>query len=449
MFPTIPDDLLERFDVPGPRYTSYPTAPEWRPSFDAEMYANRLEVAGRDTAAPLSLYVHLPFCREMCAYCGCNVVVAKDHGKADGYLQALGREMGLVAARLGGRRNVTQMHWGGGTPTFLDERQLASLFAQIGKHFDLAPGAELAIEIDPVVTTDSQLALLADLEFNRLSMGVQDFDPDVQRAVRRIQTVEDTRARLERARALGFRAINFDLICGLPLQTSQGWRKTLEQVVALRPDRLAVYSFAFVPEARPNQRSLAKYPMPSGRDKLTLRRITHEVLAAGGYRAIGMDHFALPEDELARAQERRALRRNFQGYTVLPASDVIAFGATGISDVAGAYAQNVRPLPRYYAALAQGKLATERGIVLDEDDRERRRIIESLMCNFWVDLGAGHRFGEERAALAALERDGLIRVHGSEIDVLPVGQVFVRNVAMVFDAYLRSSSAQPVFSRTV
>jgi oxygen-independent coproporphyrinogen III oxidase len=450
MFPEIPDDLIARLDVPGPRYTSYPTAPEWRTTFGADAYAKQLAQAGEKWDAPLSLYVHLPFCQEMCAYCGCNVVVAKDRGKADTYIGALAREMDLVAALLGQRRRVSQMHWGGGTPTFLDEGQLELLFASLAARFDFTPDAELAIEIDPVVTSDAQLKLLARLGFNRLSMGVQDFDPDVQRAVRRIQTVEETRSRLQLARDLGFHAVNFDLICGLPLQTAASWTRTMEQVAELRPDRLAVYSFAFVPKARPNQRVLAQYAMPTAKDKLALRRITHDVLGAAGYRSIGMDHFALPTDELSRAQERRALRRNFQGYTVLPASDVVAFGATGISDIGGAYAQNVRPLPRYYGALANGKLATEHGILLDADDLERRRIIESLMCNFWVDLGANHRFKEELVALAPLEHDGLVRTNGSEIEVLPLGQVFVRNVAMVFDAYLRKEPAgRQVFSRTV
>lgn len=449
VFPNIPDDVLQRLDVPGPRYTSYPTAPEWRTTFGPEQYAERLRQAGRDVAAPLSLYVHLPFCKEMCAYCGCNVVVAKDHNKADAYIHALAREMDLVADLLGDRRRVTQMHWGGGTPTFLDERQLDLLFAGLAARFDFQPEAELAIEIDPVVTSDAQLKLLARLGFNRLSMGVQDFDPEVQRAVRRIQSVEETRSRLELARSLGFRAVNFDLICGLPLQTADSWRRTMEQVAEMRPDRLAVYSFAFVPEARPNQRVLAQYNMPNGREKLTLRRIAHDVLGAAGYRAIGMDHFALPTDELSSAQEQRALRRNFQGYTVLPAGDVVAFGATGISDIAGAYAQNVRPLPRYYKAMEEGKLATEHGILLDADDRERRAIIESLMCNFWVDLGDSHRFEEELHALQPLERDGLVRVTGSQIEVLPLGQIFVRNVAMVFDAYLRREPAKIKYSRTV
>src|SRR5215813_4702716 len=451
MLPDVPDELLARLDVPGPRYTSYPTAPVWGEDFGPRDYARQLEIAGADATAPLSVYVHIPFCRELCTYCGCNVVVAKNPHKADVYLAALAREMDLVRERLGARRQVSQLHWGGGTPTFLDERQLALLFATLDARFDLRPDAEIAIEIDPVVTTDAQLALLARLGFNRLSIGVQDFDPEVQRAVRRIQTVEETRARLESARELGFRAVNFDLICGLPLQTPASWRRTLEQVVALRPDRLAVYSFAYVPSARPHQRALARFGIPSARAKLELRRLAHEVLGGAGYRAIGMDHFALPTDELAQAQESRSLRRNFQGYTVVPASDVVAFGATGISDVGGAYAQNVRPLPRYYGALAVRRLATERGVVLSADDRERRRIIESLLCNFWVDLGAdaGRRFATELGEVAALEREGLVRVRGSEIDVLPLGRIFVRNVAMVFDAYLRAQETRPAFSQTV
>jgi oxygen-independent coproporphyrinogen-3 oxidase len=443
--------FFAKLDICGPRYTSYPTVPVWQKSFGPQDYAVHLAEAGRRGAeAPLSLYVHLPFCSELCAYCGCNVVVTRDPRKPDSYLDHLAQEMDLVARRLGPRRRVSQLHWGGGTPTFLSNPQIERLWRDLTRRFDLVADAEVAVEIDPVVTPKEKLALLRSLRFNRLSMGVQDFDPDVQRAVRRVQTIEQTREALAAARELGFSGINFDLICGLPLQTPAGWRRTMESVADMRPDRIAVYSFAFVPAVRPHQRSLAGFSMPAGRDKLELRAITDEVLCGSGYRSIGMDHFALPSDELAQAQECRRLRRNFQGYTTQPAADVVAFGVTGISDVQGAYAQNLRPLRAYFAAITRGEFATERGIRLSAEDMRRREVIESLMCNFWVNLDGldASSFGREIEALRDFEDEGLVEMTGSAITVTPLGRPFVRNVAMIFDAYLRAGPSVP-FSRTI
>jgi oxygen-independent coproporphyrinogen-3 oxidase len=443
--------FFAKLDVCGPRYTSYPTVPVWQKSFGPQDYALHLAEAGRRGAdVPLSLYVHLPFCSELCAYCGCNVVVTRDPGKPDPYLDHLAQEMDLVARHLGPRRRVSQLHWGGGTPTYLSEAQIERLWLDLTRRFDLVADAEVAVEIDPVVTSKEKLALLRSLRFNRLSMGVQDFDPDVQRAVRRIQTIEETLGALETARRLGFCGINFDLICGLPLQTLTSWRRTMEAVAVLRPDRIAVYSFAFVPAVRPHQRRLAGFPMPAGREKLELRAITEEVLLASGYRSIGMDHFALPSDELAQAQERRQLRRNFQGYTTQPATDVVALGVTGISDVQGAYAQNLRPLRGYFAAISRGEFATERGIRLSAEDLRRREVIQSLMCNFWVHLEGSDAtlFGREIAALRDFVDEGLVETTGSEITVTPLGRPFVRNVAMIFDAYLRAADSVP-FSRAI
>ncbi|MBI2893591.1 MAG: oxygen-independent coproporphyrinogen III oxidase [Deltaproteobacteria bacterium] len=452
-FPEVTSDVLARYDVPGPRYTSYPTVPEWTGTFGAAELAGKLgEAATQGSASPLSLYFHIPFCREMCTYCGCNVVIAHDdRGRADPYLARLAREIEMVAELLGERRSFCQLHLGGGTPTFLDLSQLEALWSAISSRFCAAPGAELAVEVDPVVTTPDQLALLSRFGWNRLSMGVQDFEPEVQRAVNRIQTPEQTRALLVAARELGYRGINFDLIYGLPLQTPQGWQRTLDEVVAMRPDRVAVYSFAYLPDLRPHQKRIEPDRVPRGLEKLGLFRLAYEAFVGAGYRPIGMDHFALPDDELARAQEQRVLRRNFQGYTVLPATDVIAFGITGISDVQGAYAQNVRPLSRYYEAVDAGKFATERGILLTEDDRRRRDVITQIMCNFWIDLGdEGQRlYSRELEELRQLESQGLVRIAGSEIELTPIGRVFVRNVAMVFDARLRASEKQRRFSQTV
>ncbi|AKQ64496.1 Coproporphyrinogen III oxidase, oxygen-independent [Myxococcus hansupus] len=449
--PTPPEALLRRYNVSGPRYTSYPTAPEWRKDFGPEDLVARLERAGaRERTEPLSLYVHLPFCRSLCWYCGCNVVVSKDCCAADRYIDHLEMELDLVSARLGSRRTLSQIHWGGGTPTFLNEKQLERLWRAITRRFRIARDAEVAIEVHPAVTTSGQLTLLRSLGFNRVSMGLQDFDTRVQQATNRLQSPEETRALLEHARLLGFQGVNFDLIYGLPHQDAEGWARTLETVLSMRPDRLAVYSFAFMPEVLKHQRRMPAEAIPDGRTKLELFRAAYAAFVSAGYQPIGMDHFAVPDDELSRAQAERRLGRNFQGYTVQAASDVVAIGSTGISDVGGAYAQNVRALPRYYARVSQGCLATERGLALTADDQRRRAVITRLMCNFWVDLGpdADGYFAPELERLRAFEDDGLVRRSGTQLELTPLGRLFVRNVAMVFDTYL-AGAERPRFSRTV
>lgn len=441
--------LLERYDVAGPRYTSYPTVPSWRSDFGAEHLSERLgEAAAAGPQVPLSLYVHLPFCQRLCWYCGCNVTVAREQSVADRYIDHVLLELEQVVERLGARRSLAQVHWGGGTPTFLSEPQLERLWRGLMRHLTLLPEAEVAVEVHPAITTPSQLALLRQLGFNRLSLGLQDFDPLVQHATGRLQTYEQTARLLQQARELGFGGLNVDLIYGLPYQEPESWARTLAQVVALRPDRLAVYSFAWLPEVLKHQRRLPAAALPTRRTKLELFRQAWATLVGAGWLPIGMDHFALPEDELARAQARRALGRNFQGYTVRAAPDVVALGASSISDVGGAYAQNVRNLPRYYERVRAGRLATERGLRLSEEDRRRRAIITELMCHFEVDLGEqAHRYAHELERLAPLEEDGLVRREGSRVRVTPLGRLFVRNVAMAFDAYLASGSGR--FSRTV
>lgn len=444
-------ELLSRYDVSGPRYTSYPTAPEWRQDFGPEALEARLRSAGtRDSAEPLSLYVHLPFCHSLCWYCGCNVVISKDTSAADRYLDHLVMELDLVTARLGARRSLSQIHWGGGTPTFLTEQQLDRLWTELTRRFVPLPDAEVAIEVHPSVTTAGQLTLLRSLGFNRLSMGLQDFDPRVQEVTNRLQTPERTRALLEHARALGFTGVNFDLIYGLPYQAPEGWARTLETVLEMRPDRLAVYSFAFMPDVLKHQKRMPAEALPTAPVKLELFRLAYAAFVGAGYQAIGMDHFAVPEDELARALSERRLGRNFQGYTVKAASDVVALGSTGISDVGGAYAQNVRPLPAYYERVSRGRLATERGLLLTEDDRKRRAVITQLMCNAWVDLGEdGVRdFAPELERLRRFEEDGLVVRSGTQLELTALGRLFVRNVAMVFDARL-ARAERPRFSRTV
>ncbi|HUJ29434.1 MAG TPA: oxygen-independent coproporphyrinogen III oxidase [Myxococcales bacterium] len=446
-FPKVDDALLKRLDVPVPRYTSYPTAPVWSESIGRRAYAEALREAAKKVDQPLSIYVHIPFCRERCSFCGCNVVISRTSSSADAYLAQLVREMDQVAELLGERRDVAQIHWGGGTPTFLDEGQIQTLWSAITRRFRVLPDAEVAIEIDPKVTSRSQVKLLRSLGFNRMSMGVQDLDPAVQDAISRIQSVEETREALTSARELGFRGINFDLIYGLPRQNRERWQKTLDQVVEMSPDRMAVYAFANVPDVRPNQKRLPQAEIPHGTAKLELFRMAWETFTSAGYRPIGMDHFARADDELALAQARRSLTRNFQGYTVRAAGDVVAFGVSAISDVGGVYAQNTHSITKYKDSVSSGELATERGFRSSDDDVRRRGIITNIMCNFHVDLGpkAQVEFAGELKRLKEME--GLVEVHGSEVDVTPLGRIFVRNVASTFDAYLLPGERP--FSRAV
>lgn len=444
-------ELVRRLEIAAPRYTSYPTVPVWSDGFGHDDHARALAQAAAAADEPLSLYVHIPFCKELCSYCGCNVVITRDQERVERYLATLGRELAMTAARLGRRRTLTRLHFGGGTPTFLDERQLTALWSDLTSWFTIAPDAEVAIEVDPVVTTASQLALLGGFGFNRISMGVQDFDPMVQRAVSRVQSVEETRDAIAHARASGFRSVNLDLIYGLPHQTTESFARTMDTIVGLGPDRIACFSFAHVPSVRPNQRRLPIAAIPTGADKLALLEVAQDRLAAAGYRAIGMDHFALAGDELARAQAARTLWRDFQGYTTQRARATVAVGASAISDFGDAYAQNEHRLGQYEGAIAEGRHATVKGIWLSADDRRRRDIITQIMCNGWVDLGPdGERtFARELDALAGAERDGLVAARGREILLTDLGRVFVRNVAMVFDAYLTPSAGKRVFSATV
>jgi oxygen-independent coproporphyrinogen III oxidase len=436
----ISSELLRKLDVPGPRYTSYPTVPVWSEGFTGQ--AEALE----GVADPLSIYVHIPFCASLCSYCGCNVVITRDWKRVDRYLEALYGEIALVAERLGRRRRVSRVHLGGGTPTFLDEGRLTSLWTALTECFDINADAEVAIEVNPTGTRASQLQILAGLGFNRLSMGVQDFDPRVQDGIQRWQTVEETRATMEAARAAGFRSINMDLIYGLPRQTRDSFRRTAEKVVELRPDRVAIFSFAYVPSVKPAQKRLPMAEAPSPMEKLGLFMTARETLMAAGYRPIGMDHFALGCDELSQAAEKGRLGRDFQGYTVDRAPCTIGFGVTAISNLGSAYVQNLKSLGDYERAIARGRLPAERGIRLTEDDQRRRELITQIMCNFEVTLGDG--WEAEREALAPLAADGLVTLEGGRVRVTELGRLFVRNVAMVFDAYLRRSTARP-FSRAV
>jgi oxygen-independent coproporphyrinogen-3 oxidase len=456
-------DVLGRYDRPGPRYTSYPTAVEFHEGVGEEVYRRHLALADALSAAPLSIYVHLPFCEERCSYCGCNVVITPHRHVAGRYLSYLDREIDLLAACLPRRRTVSQMHWGGGTPTYHAPEQLARVFERINQHFTFTPHAELAIEVDPRVTSEEHLRVTGALGFNRLSLGVQDFTPEVQQAVNRVQSYEVTRGCIEQGRTAGFTSVNIDLIYGLPYQTLAGFGRTLEQVLTLRPERVAVYSFAFVPWLRAHMKHLPESSLPGPALKLQLLSQAIAAFTGAGYRQIGMDHFALPDDELARAVESRTLHRNFMGYTVQSARDAVALGVSGIGDVRGAFVQNEKKLSGYYAALDEGRLPVERGYVLDADDVLRRHVITQLMCNFHLDVRAVERaFGVSfhdyfRAEIGEITgahsptADGLVIVSDEAIDVTPRGRLLVRNVCMAFDRYLRERTAgtQPVFSRTV
>jgi oxygen-independent coproporphyrinogen-3 oxidase len=456
-------DLLARYDRPGPRYTSYPTALEFKPVFGPDDLARRLAQADREADSPLSLYAHLPFCEERCLYCGCNVVITRHRDVAARYLDHLIQEIDLVATHLPHRRRLAQLHWGGGTPTYYAEPDLERLFRAFERRFTFTPDAEIAIEVDPRVTSHGQIALLRRLGFNRLSFGVQDFDPRVQETVRRIQPCELTRALVDRARAEGFGSINVDLIYGLPHQSLEGFGRTLEEVLAIRPERVAVYSFAYVPWIKPHMKKLPAEALPGPATKLALFGLAIDAFLGAGYRQIGMDHFAVPEDELSLAVEQRRLHRNFMGYTVKAAADMIGLGITAIGDVQGAFVQNVKKLPEYGAAIEAGRLPVERGVALDRDDLIRREIITRLMCNFHLDVGEVERrhsivFRDYFAA--ALDQltgadspaaHGLVEVTREAVDVTPRGRLFIRNVCMAFDRYLErhDGAAKPTFSRTV
>lgn len=453
--------LIRRYDRPGPRYTSYPTAVEFHEGFGPADYQARLDATAARRDEPLSLYLHIPFCESRCAYCGCAVVATKKRDVAATYLEYLSRELTMLAGALGGRRRVVQYHWGGGTPTYLTVAQIARLDGLVRRHFDVAPDAEQAVEIDPRVTSREQLTLLRLLGFNRLSFGVQDFAEAVQQAIHRHQSETDTRALYWFAREAGFGSINFDLVYGLPRQTVPSFERTLASVTEMLPDRIAVYSYAHVPWLRPNQKVIDPLDLPDADAKRALLGSAIDAFTAAGYDPIGMDHFALPDDDLALAARERRLHRNFMGYTTRPAADSVALGVSAIGDVRGTFAQNHKTLARYYQALDAGRFPIERGYALTDDDRVRRYVITELMCNFHLDLAhvrarfgvtPGEYFAAELAALRAPEgpvSDGLLDISADALTVTPRGRLFVRNICMAFDRYLAAHEGRPVFSRTI
>lgn len=452
-------ERVRRLDRPGPRYTSYPTAVEFNDAFGEDDYRAALARAAQAPELPLALYTHLPFCAERCLYCACNVVITPHLAVADAYLERLYGEIDTVAPLLGDRRDVAQFHLGGGTPTYYGPEALTRLMEHYRKHFRILPGAEVALEVDPRVTSVEHLERLAELAFNRLSLGVQDFDEDVQRTIGRVQSVEQTAALMDAARRLGFGSTNLDLIYGLPYQRPESLARTLDRVLELRPDRLAVYSFAFLPKTHLHQRELPEEAIPRGEAKLALLELTRERLLAGGYVDVGMDHFALPEDDLVRAQREGRLWRNFMGYTTARAPDMVGFGVSAIGEVGGAYVQNEKKLNRYEQVVDAGRLPVARGVRLDDDDRLRQQLIRDWMCHFRIDkraLEARHGivfdryFARELEALVPLAEEGLVRFGPDVLEAGELGRLLPRNVAMVFDRYLQAKSSGPSpFSRTV
>jgi oxygen-independent coproporphyrinogen III oxidase len=451
-------ELLRRYDRPGPRYTSYPTAPEWREDFRGEHYQAALVRASQRQDEGLSLYVHIPFCNERCLYCGCNVVISKKPEVAGVYVDYLEKELRMVAEALGERRTLKQIHWGGGTPTYLVPAEMRRLFAVIRDTMTISEDAEIALEVDPRVTSREQLQVLRRLGFNRISMGVQDLDPLVQKAIGRHQTEDETRRLFSWCRELGFEGINIDLIFGLPEQKLDRWEQTIASVIDIGPDRLAVYSYAHLPSKLKHQLHIDANKLPTAEEKYQIFSLARRMFEDAGYRPIGMDHFAKPADELAKALDEHRLHRNFMGYTVVPVPEMVGIGASAIGEVGGVYAQNEKRLIWYYRALDQGRLPTSAGCVLSEDDSIRRWFIRQLMCNFRVQfdqfeeqfgLRYDDYFAAEEAALGEFYDEGMIARTDDGLQVLPLGQVFIRNLAMVFDAYLKKPEGFKLFSRTV
>ena len=451
--------IIRRFDINGPRYTSYPTADRFAP-LAAERARHHLGERGeRAGGRPLSLYFHVPFCNTICYYCACNKIITKDHGRSAKYLRYLARELALQAACLPAGDNVVeQLHWGGGTPTFLSHAEMRDLMAATRRHFKLLDEGEYSIEVDPRKVDRATVELLAELGFNRMSVGVQDFDPAVQEAVNRVQSESETRAVIDAARATGFRSISIDLIYGLPKQSVEGFDRTLDRVLETSPDRLSIYNYAHLPTLFKPQRRILDADLPSPDARLHILDLAIRRLTDAGYVFIGMDHFAKPDDELAVAQREGRLHRNFQGYSTHADCDMLSFGISSISKVGTAYWQNAKTLDEYYAALDAGELPVLRGIELTPDDALRRAVIQQLMCHFELSLDAldtvygidsARYFATELAELGAMADAGLVRLEPRRLVVLPPGRMLVRAISMVFDAWLRAGRQGGRYSKVI
>ena len=454
-------ELLTRFDVSGPRYTSYPTADRFVDAFGEDEYVLALQQRRQSSvgkAMPLSVYVHIPFCESLCYYCACNKIITKHHDRADVYLRYLNREIELHTAHCGVGQMVSQIHLGGGTPTFLSDEGLRDLMGMLRSHFTLVPGGEYSIEVDPRTVDADRLALLHELGFNRLSFGVQDFDPEVQKAVHRIQPTEQVFALVASARAIGFDSINVDLIYGLPKQTPDSFDRTLAQVAELRPDRIALYAYAHLPERFKPQRRIVWADLPMASAKVSMLARSLEAFSAAGYVYVGMDHFALPDDALAIAKRQGRLHRNFQGYSTQPDCDLIALGVSAIGRVGATYSQNAKTHDDYYDRLNQGHLPVVRGLALTRDDLVRRAVIMALMCqgellfepieqSWLIDFRT--YFAPELEQLTEMAGQGLVTLGPDGVEVTDMGWYFVRGIAMVFDRYLQADKNRARFSRII
>lgn len=447
-----------KYDVPGPRYTSYPTAPVWSDEVNEDVYINQLKAFGQ-TDKTLSLYIHIPFCQSMCTFCACSVLIRKAEKKyGDEYLQHLFREIELISKYIGKRPVVRQLHWGGGTPTFLTEEQIQQLFLKIQRHFDVDLSGEIAIEIDPRTITRKKIETLKKLGFNRISMGIQDFDADVQKGINRIQSLAMVKEVYQWCRDYEFDSINFDLIYGLPHQTQESFTETSKRIIDMRPDRIAFYSFAYVPWLKKHQTKIDTATLPDNDEKLDIFLNAREHFLDSGYQAIAMDHFALDNDELAKAFNNGKLHRNFMGYTVKPADEFIGLGLTAIGFLQNTFIQNAKLLQDYYDRLAAGQLPVERGKRLDQDDCIRQWTINSLMCQFCLDkqnfqklFGVNFEdyFRDEQGYIFRCAEDELLENSQNFLKVTELGKIFIRNICMGFDKYLRREQESKKFSRTV
>ncbi len=456
-----PLDLVRKYDQPGPRYTSYPTVPEWSDKYSSDDYVGAIKSASAYADEPLSFYLHIPFCRRRCWFCGCNTLVAAGPEAADEYIKRVEKETLMVRGLLGNRNKISQFHWGGGTPSFLTDEQTMYAYGIFSKAFEILKDAEISIELDPRVTTAERIKLLKLLGFNRLSFGIQDFDKQVQEAIGRNQDEKVAIDLYNICRKEGYSGINFDLIYGLPAQSTESFDNTLRKVIELRPDRIALYSFAYLPDGKSHQRKINAKILPSAEAKYDLFNLARRMFREAGYVQIGMDHFVLPGDELALAAENGKLRRNFMGYTVNAARDWIGIGASAISYIDNNFAQNFGGIDSYGAAIDLGKLATQRGMKLSQDDIIRQYIISELMCNFRLDLNElktkfnidpGQYLAAELERMRPYFADELLAIDNGTYKVTQRGKAFVRNIAMTFDAYLnKSTNGKPKvqFSRTI
>lgn len=450
------EELIKKYDKPGPRYTSYPPATEFHEGVTHQDYKAKL-LESNQSKRPLSLYLHIPFCESACWFCGCNVIISHRKDVTRRYLDYLYKEMEMLSQFLDTSRPVVQLHWGGGTPNFLNNHEIKELFGKIREFFNIDEQAEISAEIDPRYLSEGQLETLREVGFNRISMGLQDTDPQVQTAINRVQPYELMQRVMKELRDLGFKSINIDLVYGLPYQTPEKFKNTIQKTIELDPDRVAVFNFAYVPWLKPLQRKIDPSTLPPPKDKLAILELTIDLFQRAGYVFIGMDHFAKPDDELAIAQREDRLWRNFQGYTTKKGVDLIGIGATSIGMLHDAYFQNYKTIREYYLAIDEGRLPTMRGFILSQEDLLRREVIMDIMCNFYCSFDKIERlfgisfeehFERELEELRDMEKDGLLSIEDRAIRVLPEGRLLVRNIAMVFDQYTKQKK-EPRFSRTI